>query len=379
MLPTPPKNCVSWKGWWLAPEYPVLSRIGLTALLLTVFGCGGESNGSSVTSVAPHTASNLEAVRVQRVERRAFSLVLLSNGLLRAPSQSRLSFKTGGILSGIFVQNGTAVRAGQTLATLDNRDQQLALRQARDGMDDARAALGDLTLNYTGQDSDTSRLTPQVLAFLKYKSGYNKALTALEKARLELAYTALQAPFAGTVANLSAKPYNLIAATEPFCTLLDRSGLLVEFSVLETELPALRMGAPVRVEPISLPGLAYVGRVVELNPVVDKQGLVLVKARLDRPDARLFEGMNARVRVERRIPGQLVVPKVAVVERSGRKVVFTHENGLAKWHYVTVLLENETEVTLAGELKAGEQAIVRGNLNLGHDAPVRLETGAQQP
>jgi len=354
---------------------------GVVALLLTVFGQGCETSGSSAARSAtpPTPAAQPEAVRVYPVERRDFTLVLLSNGLLRAPSQSRLTFKTGGILNAIFVKNGTAVRAGQTLATLDNRDQQMALRQARDGMDDALAALKDLTLTYTGQDADTSRLKPPVLAFLKYKSGYNRAVTALEKARLDVSYTILQAPFAGTVANLSAKPHNLIAPTEPFCTLLDRSGLLVEFSVLETELPAVRLGAPVRVEPISLPGVSYAGRVVELNPVVDKQGLVLAKARLDRPDARLLEGMNARVRVERRIPAQLVVPKTALVERSGRKVVFTHENGRARWHYVTVRLENDTEAALDGDVKPGDEAIVSGNLNLGHDAPVRVEKSPRQP
>jgi RND family efflux transporter MFP subunit len=350
-------------------------------MLLVLFDQGCETNGTSATTTPmPPAASQPEAVRVVPVERRAFSLILLSNGLLRAPSQSRLSFKTGGILSNVFVQNGTAVRAGQVLATLDNRDQQMALRQAQDGMDDARNALGDLTLHYTGQDGDTSRLKPQVLTFLKYKSGYNKAVTALEKARLELDYTTLRAPFAGVVANLSAKPHNLIGATEPFCTLLDRSGLLVEFSVLETELPALRLGAPVRIEPIALPGAGYAGRVVELNPVVDKQGLVMVKARLDRPDARLFEGMNARVRVERRVADQLVAPKTALVERSGRKVIFTYENGRARWHYVTVLYENETEVALSGgELKAGDEAIVSGNLNLGHDAPVRVDKSPRRP
>ena len=97
------------------------------------------------------------------------------------------------------------------------------------------------------------------------------------------------------------------------------------------------------------------------------------KARIARPDRNLFEGMNVRVVIERRLPNQIVIPKSAVVERSGRKVVFTVEDGLAKWHYVTVAHENDEEVAIGEGLRAGERVIVSGNLNLGHDAPVRPE------
>jgi membrane fusion protein, multidrug efflux system len=75
----------------------------------------------------------------------------------------------------------------------------------------------------------------------------------------------------------------------------------------------------------------------------------------------------------------LVVPKEAVVERSGRKVVFCYEAesdtlGLAKWHYVTVLHENQQQLAIGEGLKAGEKVIVEGNMNLGHDARIRLKS-----
>jgi hypothetical protein len=112
---------------------------------------------------------------------------------------------------------------------------------------------------------------------------------------------------------------------------------------------------------------------------VDERGLVRIHARLQPDDlrrhsARLLEGMNIRAVLEKRLPNQLVVPKSAVVLRSGKPVVFTYDeaSGLAKWNYVTVLHENDTHAAIGEGLRAGDLVIYEGNLNLDHDAKVTV-------
>lgn len=343
-----------------------------------LLGCStsaSKADEADSTALSKSVDSPLPTVTAQAIGQRTFQVNTTATGILHAPAQSKLNFRTGGTLTQILIQNGASVKAGQLLAQLDERDGQMALRLAEDGLLDARTQRNALLAEYGQNDGDTSRIKPNALAFINYKSGYLRAQTALAKARLDLSYTQLRAPYAGVVANLTAKPYNFITAFEPFCTLLSRAGMLVEFSVLESELPTVQMGSPVRVAVVAVPGQSFRGRVVEINPLVNGQGLVLVRARLDGATGRLFEGMNARVEVERSLGRQLVVPKSAVVERSGRKVVFTVERDVggisrAKWHYVTILHENDTEVAIGEGLKAGERVIVSGPLNLAHDAVV---------
>ena len=64
------------------------------------------------------------------------------------------------------------------------------------------------------------------------------------------------------------------------------------------------------------------GRISEITPLVDKDGMVQVKAAVN-DKGQLFEGMNVRVSIHRSLGKQLVVPKSAVVLRSGKQVVFT--------------------------------------------------------
>jgi multidrug efflux pump subunit AcrA (membrane-fusion protein) len=73
---------------------------------------------------------------------------------------------------------------------------------------------------------------------------------------------------------------------------------------------------------------------------------------------------------------RLLVPQDAVLVRGGRKLVFVVENGLAKWRYVEIGLENErfAEILPSTEpgwgVQAGEQVIVEGHFTLAHDAKV---------
>ncbi len=340
------------------------------------------------TALSKPVAASYPAVVCQLARTTTFALTSAATGLIRTPAQSKLSFRIGGTISQILVHNGSVVLEEQVIARLDDRDQRLALRISQDQLAEAMVQLRALIAEYGGTELDTANLKPNARAFVLTKSGYYKAQTTLAQARQQLDYTLLRAPYAGTVANLTAKSYNFITSYEPFCTLLSRAGLLVEFSVLESELATVKVGQPVRISPVAMPERTYTGQVSEINPFVNAQGLVLVKARINRPDQYLFEGMNARIFIERRMPNQLVIPKSAVVERSGRKVVFTVDNGTAnpgranpgranpsraKWNYVTIAHENDTEVAISEGLKPGDRVIISGNLNLAHDAPVRVQ------
>ena len=73
-------------------------------------------------------------------------------------------------------------------------------------------------------------------------------------------------------------------------------------------------------------GDAFEGSVSEINPLVDANGMVKVKA-LVNAGGKLFSGMNVRVSVRRSLGERLVIPKSAVVLRSGKQVVFTLKDG----------------------------------------------------
>lgn len=167
-----------------------------------------------------------------------------------------------------------------------------------------------------------------------------------------------------------------MASGKPLCRIINNGNMEVDFSVLESELPLLKVGDRVTVIPYTAFKEAFQGRVVSINPIVDEQAMVRVKARIEGRPSSLYDGMNVKVSVFRVVENALVVPKTAVVLRSGKQVVFTLRKGEAYWNYVHTVLENMNEYALAegGEeaLTEGDTVIVTGNLNLAHETPVKV-------
>ena len=347
---------------------------GLTFSL--ILSCSPPKEDRDSIAQADSTLSKVAtSVQTALAIRKTFVAQTITNGKVLASQEIPLSFQGQGIIENIRIQNGATVKPGQLLATLQNEVQELALREAQLQLDESRVEINDQLITQGGKRGDTASVSREVFAYIKLRSGYNRAMLAVQKARLELDRTFLYAPVAGTVANLTLSAYSPTPSDKPFCTLLNRSNMLVRCPILETELGTVQPGQIARVEPVGIFGATYMARVTDINPIVNAQGLVEVSVSILQPDARLLPGMNVRVLIEKSFSDKLTVSKDAVVERSARKVVFTFKEGLAKWHYVTTGQENDREIVITEGLEAGEEVIIKGNLNLGHDAKVEKDDG----
>lgn len=343
-------------------------------LILFISACQNTSHDDGEVAAIHSTigSPNVHAVQIAESKIQHFPLQVLATGKISAFVQAKINFKTTGVIEKILIKNSSLVKEGQVLAILENEQQKIALQQAFDILQDARLELNKLVLEYGGKDRDTNSVSKRILENIKAKSGFNKALTNLRDARLKLENTYLKAPYAGIIANLKTKAFNPSSSSEPFCTLLSKENMVVELSILESELGIVIVGQHAIVTSLAFPDRKYTGIVTEINPMVNEQGLVMLKVKIVNPDQYLLEGMNAQVIIEKILAKQVVVPKEAVVERSGKKVVFVYENGLAKWKFVTVSHENSQDLAISEGLIGGQKVIVKGNLNLGHDAKVEI-------
>lgn len=66
-----------------------------------------------------------------RLKPQTFHRQLICNGKLRAIAKCELSFADGGIVSGVFVQNGSRVSKGQLIARTDAAEAELNVEKAK--------------------------------------------------------------------------------------------------------------------------------------------------------------------------------------------------------------------------------------------------------
>jgi len=315
-------------------------------------------------------------VEVMVLQRTTFKKELVSNGKLKAVRKSVLKFRTGSELVYLPVANGSRVKKGSVIARLNSFAQEQALDHARLSVENARVELDDFLLLKGYGNGRAGNVPAAILETGRIRSGLSAAEIELKTAEYNLRQTKLVAPFSGKIANLRFKLHEDVAPGEAFCTLIDDSRFEVEFPVLETELTQIRQGKEVKIVPFAI-DTAISGRITEINPVVDENGQVQVRAIFSNP-GMLMEGMNVKVLVENAVPGQLVVPKSAVILRQNHEVLFRYTVGTAYWTYVKILYENSRSYAVTANtdrgatLEPGDTVIISGNLNLAHESKVEI-------
>lgn len=346
-----------------------ISLIFFSFLIACSSNKGKENEEKGVSTVLP---DEVPVVKIVELEYADFEQEIIANGTVHAGQKADLRFLTSEIVTGIYVKNGDKVKKGQKLAELDQFKLTNSMNHAKDALSRSRLELQDVLIGQGYSLNDSANIPKEVFSIARVKSNYDQSLNQYELADYNLKNSTLYAPFNGTVANLFTSEYNQSSTSEPFCTIIDNQNLEVVFMILENELPLVKSGDKVAVSPYAINDYHMQGSITEINPIVNKNGMVRVKAQVRGAADKLYDGMNVKVRIQQTLPNQLIIPKEALVLRTNKKVVFTYQNEQAIWNYVTTGLENSTNYIVLDGLKQGDKVIYEGNINLAHETPVKI-------
>src|SRR5690606_2997361 len=103
-----------------------LTLLPLFLMVARLFACG-----KSESTPPPVTKGETIPVKVMNLKQGSFSSPISASGNFSTNDETLLSFRVGGIVSKIHVQEGDAVKKDQPLATLDLTEVQAGLNQAK--------------------------------------------------------------------------------------------------------------------------------------------------------------------------------------------------------------------------------------------------------
>lgn len=337
----------------------------LIVTVLALAGCGSGEEAATGQDAAP--------VRTATVETAPAVESLRAVGVIAPADEVRLSFKTGGVIRSIAVQQGERVRAGQLLATLADVEVAAAVAQARAVADQAardlergRALLADEVATRE-QIEDLSTANAVAQAQLR---------TALFNAR----HSRIEAPADGVVLRRLAEPDELVAAGQPVLVVGNTGGgWIVRAALSDRDVVRVQQGDVAQVSLDAFPGRVFVARVTEIAAAADPQtGTYEMKLAVDPAGAQLVQGLVAKVVVsDDGAESVAVVPITSLLEADGGEatVFVVAEGGIAKRVPVRTgrLIGERVEVT-AG-LAPGDRVVTEGAAWLNDNDAVRVLDG----
>jgi RND family efflux transporter MFP subunit len=204
--------------------------------------------------------------------------------------------------------------------------------------------------------------------------GLTQAEIDAKIAQMELERTKIRAPFGGIISDIKVSPQEYISPGRELFTLVNISQIKVLARVLESEIGKMKVGYEAALQFSAYPGKTFKGHVEAVSPIINPEDRTCaVHIAVDNTQEEIKPGMHAEVEIAADIyKDRLLVPQEAVLVRGGRKLVFTVEEGLAKWRYIEVGLENKDYAEVLDGVKEGEMVIVEGHFTLAHDARVQV-------
>ncbi len=161
-----------------------------------------------------------------------------ASGPLQAKAEYDMNFGTSGQISAIDVQVGQQVKAGQTLATLNAPNLQIAVQEAQISVDNAQNTYNTAVAN--GDSTTTIGVDSNAL---------QSAQLQLQTAQNNLAAATLKAPGNAVVAAINGivgQNASSGSSTSSFMVLLDTSGYTITASVNEADIANVQANQPAR-------------------------------------------------------------------------------------------------------------------------------------
>lgn len=246
-----------------------ISRLALISILIAA-ACGKPAEGAG----APAEVST--PVRLSDVVQGGNTLVISATGSLGAKDEVVLSFKIGGIVARMLVDDGAKVRRGQVLAVLDQREIEAMVAKATAGTEKARR---DATR--------AERLFRDSVVTLAQMQDAQTARTAAEAdlraARVNHEFATIVAPADGVVLMRLANPGQLVGSGAPIIQFASRArGSVLRAGIPDRDVVNVKLGATAQVAFDAVPGKVFRGRVSQVGASADpRTGLYTVEVALE--------------------------------------------------------------------------------------------------
>jgi len=326
------------------PSRHLLPGASLVIAALFLGGCGASHDHAGTGGGTPVSAATTV---VTPATATAYSQ---SPGTLVATRTARIASRLSGYVHSLDVDVGDRVKAGQLLLTIDNRDVEAQVAQARAVYDDA-------AFNYRRY---TNLYKQQAVSRQEYeavKRNYATAKAGLAQAEAQRAYAEVRAPFAGAVTARSVEAGDLATPGKPLLVIQAPEHLEVHTQITNRAYAALAAGKTVYV---ANAGTRLAATVVQLSPAADPATEThLLKAALV-PDSGLSPGEYVDVLVPVGTHRALFVPDAAVLTRTGLTEVFVVDTSHHAHLRMVRLGERRGGLTeILSGLQAGERIVSR--------------------
>jgi len=355
----------------------------------------------------------VEVVTALKPEAGGRSAILNASGYVTPRRRATIAAKITGRVTGVFFDEGTHVKAGQLLATLDDSDTKRALDSAKADRDSSQAAIADFrvqlrlaeielqraeALRKAGVQSQEQLDTSSAAAdSLKAKIELAKQQVAASQARIAEAQQAvdnctINAPYDGIVVSKDAQVGEMVSPISAgggftrtgIATIVDMNSNEIEVDVNESFIARVKDRQKVTAILDAYPDWEIPSHVRTVIPTADRQkATVKVRISFDKLDPRILPDMGIKVTFLSDEPVKkadanapvvaAMLPNEALHDDGGKKIVYLVKNDKLERRAVAVGSTQGSQTEIMSGIAAGDAIVVKGPANMQDGLAVQIK------
>lgn len=319
--------------------------------------------------------------------------LLNASGYVVAQRKSAVSSKITSLLDSLLVEEGSVVKKGEIIATLENKDVMAALEKAKADKEVARfeieqaeaerneavlafnrikELLEDEVASPSEYDAAEARHKSAIAAVAAKKAALQASQSALDKAEVNLEYTYLRSPFDAVVLTKNADIGDIVTpvgaaanARASVVTIADMDSLQIEVDVSESNIEQVKTDQPCNIQLDAFPDKQFRGKVHMIVPTADRsKASVLVKVAFLDKESNILPEMSAKVaflkrEVEKNEHVQVkTIPVSAIVKYKGHDSVYVLMDNRVKEKRVDTGRRLDDMVEIISGLETGDRIVL---------------------
>ena len=316
----------------------------IAVALWLVSGQFGDTTQSAATSVVTDAArsASKNAVRVRTQSAEMVMRTITVNGKTAPARVVELAAETDGRVEYIGAERGASLDRGDIIARLDNRDRTARLAQAE-------ATVKQREVEYEGRARLKSESYVSEAQLQEAVATLEAAKAELTRARLDLGYMTIRAPFAGALQSRIVEVGDFVKRGDPIAIYVDNRTVIVSANLSEFDAQFVDVGDDADARLAT--GEKVRGRIRYVAPVADEATRTFaVELEIDNSNEELRIGGTAELHIPaENVFAHRISPSLLTLDDAGNVgVKIINNDGLVEFVVADIAMSSVDGVWLVG-------------------------------